>query len=110
MLGDDPQPGVVARDRLVRTIEREQGVAAIAERIDMAGRERERALEARQCLGGAGQPQQGHAAPVERVRIVRRNGVGGVIASQCLLEAPHGKHDKPQIRVCVGAQPIDPQG
>ena len=108
MPGGELQSGIIGGDRLVRTIELEQRIAAIAERIDVVGIERERALRSFPAPPRREQPQQRHAAAVERIGLAGRERERGVVAGQRVLEAAHGEQDEPQIRQRVRAAAISP--
>ena len=109
MLGFELQSVIIARNRLVRSVELEQHIAAIAERIQVFGIKGERVLEARERLGGVTKLQQRHAPSIERIRIVRRDGVGGIVARQSLGKAARRIKDQPEIGMHVGAPVIDIQ-
>src|ERR1700730_15023648 len=86
MVRGDLECGVVARERLMRPIEPEQGVAAIAERVDVAGIARQHKVETRERRLWPAQRKQRDAPLVERLGVAGDDSQGIVIVCQRPIE------------------------
>ncbi len=102
----DCQRPVIGGKRLRGTIELEQRIAAIAERIEMIGIGGEDALEVLERVARASQLQQRHAAPVEKLGVVRREAKARVIAGKRLPSIAAENENKTQAGKSIGALTI----
>jgi len=102
-VGRSLQRPIVGSQRLIGTIKFKQGIAAIAERIAMAGIAAEYTVEALQRFGGAAQFEECHAAPVDQLDIAGCKAQPLVKADQRTLELAERMEHKAEAGKTLGA-------
>src|SRR5579872_2974099 len=93
----------------MHTIELEQGISAITERIDLLRTECQRTRKARKRLSGAIEPQQSNAQAIMRIGILRRQAARDLVAAKGILRPPRCQQHQSQVSLRVRAASLERQ-